>query len=479
MERKDVSIPPWGAWWSHPFPTWPHLLSDSSPWGDLASQLREELGIPLEVPWIATGHQPWPFHPGIAAKVIAIWEAARTWGWWASFHLQTHAPVSDFSYPTWKDQGVVWAHPFAQSTPYETFEGILPSDAMRREAEAILQALELPQRQPQIRANWHILSSLQTNRLGKALQAWVFHWLGNPPELHPLSTYQIFTTDTFLTFFQRVLQNPVGLHRAIQDALERYRKRHRIRTRAQPFADLKREDPWIEIPFWWIEKSTRESLWIHSRSGALRVRDREVGHRDAPSIRGKVFPKALMLTLFYRYVAVNLFIHGLGGMHYDEVTDDIARWLGFSPRPRVAVTLSLGLIHENCSIIQQRIHSLRERLKHLQFRAERVLPPDHPLRIRKNRLIEAFQTASGNQRSALHQEITALNQSLLELPEVQAKKREWEAEIQELEYLYGRCQWRVFREYPFYFFDVQEVHHALFGPQSRPTGSGSGTNAHS
>ncbi len=454
--------PAWGGWWSHPFPQWSRMISEEPLppfWLRVARQLREELGVPPEVRWVATGHQPWPFHPGIVAKILAVRDAVRTWGWWGSFHLQTHAPVSDFAFPVWETSRVAWKHPFPTAAPYETFSGELPLGSMREEGENILRTLGLEHRSATLRRNCE--GAVRPGSLAAQLRDWVGRWMGEFPEVRWISTYRIFATDAFGTFFRRMVRDPEALHRVIQEALDRYRRRHRIRTRAQPFADLRWMDPWVEVPFWWITESGRQSLWIHRDTGVLRVGDEVVGHRDDVDYRGKIFPKALMLTLFYRYIAVDLFVHGLGGMRYDEVTDAVARAIGFPPRPRVAVTLSLGLAREDCDGLARAVRDTEERLKHLRFRAERFLPEGHPLRERKARLVEAFRTADAATRSRLHEAMKALNEEMSRLPEIQTLRQRWEEDLARQRAALNRCRWIVYREYPFYFFEFQEVDDAF------------------
>jgi len=423
--------------------------------------LREELAVPRDAIWVATGHQPWPFHPGIVAKLLALEQAADRFNWWGSFHLQTHSSIEDFGYPVLREGRVSWIRPFAgRNTSYHHARETLPRNAIAQEACSLLEALDVVWRIPVVEKNLNRFPRHASSLADQILQG-LLAWYGERP-WKVLPTPEIFKTRAFGTFFSWITRDPIALWERIQRALTAYRKRHRIRTQAQPFRDLERHDPWVEIPFWWIEEGGRETLWIHSGKRVLRAGEREVGHTEDPAILGFVFPKALMLTFFYRYVATDLFIHGWGGLHYDEVTDDVARDFGFRIRPRVAVTLSLGLAQMDCKKMEREFQALEAERRHIRFRPERYLPEDHPLRTAKIKLIQAFQEP-GADRTYLHKEMQALNRAMLETPEVQARERELEAAIGKVEEELRRCEALIYREYPFYFFTKEELSDAFSG----------------
>ncbi len=458
--RDDGALPAWGPVWTHSLLRWPELLVRDARWDDLRGQIREELGIPAKAVWVATGHQPWPFHPGIVAKLLALEQAVERFGWWGSFHLQTHAPVGEFAYPVWRGR-LAFVQPFpGVDLPYDRWEAPLPLAAMRQGARDLLEALELPERFAVVETN--LARFPQEGPLAfRILEAFLSWW--GTPSWTLLSTRKIFSTDAFLLFFQRITQEPRVLVDRIQRALVDYRKRHRIRTRAQPFRDLEVSGPWMELPFWWLDDGGRHTLWIHETTGELRAGGKIVGHREDPDLRGKIFPKALMLTFFYRYVAVDFFVHGWGGLHYDAITDALAREMGFVPRPRVAVSLSLGLAWMDCHALERERREIEDELRHLRFRPERYLPENHPLRIRKAELIQAFSDPRAD-RPALHREMKALNEAMLNEPEIQRRKATLVQALEALQARVKRCQLLTYREYPFYFFTQEEIRDAFSGP---------------
>lgn len=465
IHTPSTDIPTRGPAWTHPLDTWPELLVHDPLLQDIRQSLREELGVPQDAVWVATGHQPWPFHPGIVAKLLALDQAVQTFGWWGSFHLQTHSPAAEFAYPAFRSERVVWIRPFADRpiTYHQMIEN-LPVDAMQRGAHELLDALGLSWRKTTVETN---LSRFPEGEypLDHRILTGFLAWYGDPAwTVFP--THSIFATRAFGAFLSWITRDPLALWERIQKALTDYRRRHRIRTRAQPFRDLERREAWVELPFWWIDEEGRDTLWIHAETRVLRARGRDVGTPNDPDVLGYVFPKALMLTFFYRYGATDFFIHGWGGLHYDEVTDQVAQDLGFRIRPRVAVTLSLGLADRDCEALRGELEKHREELKHIPHKPERYLPEDHPLKRAKKELVMAFQDP-GADRSRLHPEMKALNQAMLDTPEVQARLRDLNEEIQRLSEELERCEAVTYREYPFYFFTREEVDHAFSGSGAR------------
>ncbi len=111
-----------------------------------------------------------------------------------------------------------------------------------------------------------------------------------------------------------------------------FRARTSTRSPAQPFPDLRRRDDLVELPFWWPSDGRRRSVWARTGSPALVVDgdvmaelddDAEDAFALMVAAAPRVAPKALALTMFERVLVAVLFIHGVGGGGYDEVTDGV------------------------------------------------------------------------------------------------------------------------------------------------------------
>ena len=120
-----------------------------------------------------------------------------------------------------------------------------------------------------------------------------------------------------------------------------------------PVPNLAADSEWIEAPFWLWSASAprRRRLFVRRRDkDCLLLTDRrrievelplaEGGDAsravkvlaDLPSQGIKLRSRALATTLFARLVLADLFIHGIGGAKYDQLTDElIRRFFGLVP----------------------------------------------------------------------------------------------------------------------------------------------------
>jgi hypothetical protein len=148
-------------------------------------------------------------------------------------------------------------------------------------------------------------------------------------------------TEPYAVFACHLLAHLPRFHAAYNGCVQDYRRRHSLRSRHHPVPDLAADGDWLEVPFWaWRTGGGRRGrLFARQRAGAAELR---VGGETWPAVpldaprgvaawrdlerRGlKVRSRALTNTLFARLFLADLFVHGIGGGKYDEVTDDLAR----------------------------------------------------------------------------------------------------------------------------------------------------------
>ena len=164
-----------------------------------------------------------------------------------------------------------------------------------------------------------------------------------------------------------------------------------IRSIAHPVPDLAAEGVWIEAPFWiWSrEDPRRRHLFACRRAGALWLTDRRgleielplgpgddprpaVARLDQIERQGvKVRSRALITTLWSRLVLSDLFLHGIGGGKYDQVTDAlVAEFFALEPlRFQVlSATLHLPIAHRTTTVDDLR--AARQRLRELDWHPE-------------------------------------------------------------------------------------------------------------
>lgn len=179
---------------------------------------------------------------------------------------------------------------------------------------------------------------------------------------------------------------------AYNGALEDYRQVHRIRSRVQPIPNLAIDGEWQETPFWiWsTEYPHRKRLFVRDRTDALELWDGPVGNRVAELVRDpegaieqlsrlalqgwKIRPRALITTLFARCCLSDLFVHGIGGAKYDQVTDlIITRFFGIQPPEFLTTTATVRLPIQHPAVSLAEVRQVEQELRELKFTPERSL----------------------------------------------------------------------------------------------------------
>jgi hypothetical protein len=146
----------------------------------------------------------------------------------------------------------------------------------------------------------------------------------------------LWESEGFLLLCCEVMRRAREYARAYNAALAAYREEEGIDDPGRPMPDLMVTEDEVELPLWFddLASGQRERLRVRVESGrtGLRVRGHEVdvdsGWDGAAALLRlmrreglRISPRALMLTTFMRLGAADLFVHGIGGGRYDQVTD--------------------------------------------------------------------------------------------------------------------------------------------------------------
>lgn len=164
----------------------------------------------------------------------------------------------------------------------------------------------------------------------------------------------------WLAFVWHVMSRLAAFAHDYNAALADYRDEQNIKSNTRPMPDLVVGDRQIEAPFWIDELAAdpprRHRAMVEVRDGKLFLHqpysdeafeldpkvDANVGvDRLAAFLsrhRLRVGPRALTLTMFVRLFVADLFVHGIGGGRYDQVTDRIIRTHFKVEPPAFAVT---------------------------------------------------------------------------------------------------------------------------------------------
>jgi hypothetical protein len=227
----------------------------------------------------------------------------------------------------------------------------------------------------------------------------------------------IAATESFVTFAGFLLSQHQRFRDIYNTALAEYRHANHIRSRTHPVPELVQEHEWQEVPFW---------IWTSGERGRRRAFVRQAGNRweltdrDAVHLRARVSdlaeltkfaallhgrgvklrPRALITTMYARLVLSDLFIHGIGGAKYDELTDlIIRRFFGIEPPAYVTATATFCLPIDRPGTTPDDVRASARRLRELRYRPESFL--NDPLVRKDASLLEKLAALAAEKREYL------------------------------------------------------------------------------
>lgn len=323
---------------------------------DLARQYHREAGetsvTEFSDRWIVAGHQPEIFHPGVWVKNFALGGMAK----------RLRATALNLIVDNDTGKSVLLKAPQGSrmaSLPFDHFQGETPFEERPVLDEDIFASL--PQRaasvmkewpfQPILQNFWQAMQRANTPLLGerivRARRQFERAWGCTNLEI-PLS--RVCGTEGFAVFALHLLQDMPRLHRIYNEVLHEYRKVNGLKSPQHPVPDLSVQGDWLETPLWaWRTGDARRGrLFARPTAQGIELRrggepwptlkaDDVEGFRSLAQQGYKIRTRALTTTLFSRLLLGDLFVHGIGGGKYDELTDGLfSRWLGIEP-PRYMV----------------------------------------------------------------------------------------------------------------------------------------------
>ncbi|HJT32466.1 MAG TPA: hypothetical protein VJ783_10520 [Pirellulales bacterium] len=346
------------------------------------------------------GHQPQMFHPGVWYKNFALARLARQHGATAVNLIIDSDTLKE---PALRVPGGSVSEPAARNIAFDEQDSAVPFagrairnrelfESFGRRAGQWLRPL-VPD--PLLASFWPMVvaRSRETENLGECL-AQARHQLEGEWGIETLELPQshVCQFESFQWFVAHVLDQLPRFAAVYNQAVADYRRLHGIRGANHPVPDLARDGEWLEAPFWLTsdERPERRRPWVRRRGGELLLSDRSgfeislplLGQGDAGravetlaelSQRGvQLRTRALTTTLFARLFLGDLFLHGIGGGKYDQLTDElIRRFFQIEPAPFVVLsaTLLLPIAHERITADDAR--RVDWQLRELEFHPER------------------------------------------------------------------------------------------------------------
>lgn len=363
--RGDIEVlvdPPCSTWRARVARTHALYVGRSSERADAVSQWRRQLrerivGDPRRFV-VVVGHQPEFIHPGVWAKYVVADRFVRAGdGVALGLVADTDAPKSTHVVVPMVASGRVSTRTVTVGRPPSgvSYE-IADPDCFRGAAEFIQELATCGRgwfersMMNLTRMDWIKLSARMTPDVVVAIRKqidrafdldirdeWVSQRFGGP-------------------FAWDILRNAREFAAAYNRALEAHRLEHGVRDPRRPMPNLTVDGARCETPFWtWSASQPRRRLFIEDRDGHVHAfaETEAIGEIDAGlgEIPGKcdvngwsIRPRALTLTLWARLLLADLFIHGIGGAIYDEVTDRIiVDYYDIEPPPIACVSATLWM----------------------------------------------------------------------------------------------------------------------------------------
>ena len=355
-----------------------------------------------KAPVILGGHQPDLFHPGVWANNSAISRCAQeSDGVGLQLLIDGDVPKSfGVRIPTGTPERPYVEHvqldQHPRQLPYEQWtvgnESLFKSFG-ERAARTVAPFVS----EPFVQSYWpKVLARLgKVSQVGLAL-AQARHqvegeWGLNTLEL-PQSQFS--RSESFRWFTAHMLAHLPRLQEVYNSVLTEYRLRNHLRSQAQPVPDLSADDSGLEAPFWiWGESdSQRRPLFCRHRGDTLLLTDNKrlewvleatpEGDLDtaiqqlaaAEEAGVHIRSRALLTTMFARLFCGDLFVHGIGGGHYDQLTDEIImRFFGFPPPRYMVVSGTLRLPVQQSGASPDDLRAIDRQLRDVRFNPDRLL----------------------------------------------------------------------------------------------------------
>ncbi len=430
---------------------------------------------------LLAGHQPQLFHPGVWFKNFALSALGRRLDAVAvNLVIDNDAagppalrvPAGSVQEP--RLESIPFDKP-GSVVPYEE-RSVLDRETFRQFASHVKETLTPFVPNPLVTRLWpYALEALdRTNNLGQSLSQ-ARHRLEADLDLQtlelPLS--HVCRTPVFAHFVAALLQDLPRFIEIHNQALYEYRRTHRLRSRTHPVPSLALEDEWCEAPFWvWSrEDPTRRRLFVRRpnphevelsdrQHWSLRLPLRKTGNvTDAVSSLLRLHdagvrlrPRALMTTLYARLFLGDLFLHGIGGAKYDELTDAlIRRYFELTPPTFYAVTATVLLPVERPGVTIDDLRRVEQQLRELRYHPEQYVSysPEAAPYIEAKRRWLATEPPRGARRER-HLGIEQANAALQ--PFVEPLRRQLEQEREALQRALQKERLLASREFSFCLF---------------------------
>ncbi len=464
--------------------------------------------VPLPETFIVTGHQPALYHSGVWIKNFTAGLLAKKHNGVAINLIVDNDLMTSESIkvPVTKADGIHPGNIEMENIPFDTPHAKQPWEEVKiQDADLFSEFGNRVQSKIQSWNSHSVISemwptavdmSTKSSSLRDCLTA-ARHLMerkwGN--EILEIPISQLCKLPSFSVFLIHILKHLDCFHKVYNTALLEFRNQYKIRSHTHPVPDLKKEGELLEAPFWiWKKGDTkRHQLMVQNDQGTLTLSYNhielfkvdvmsenlnEILNYELKQLNSngyRIRTRALTTTLFARLFLGDLFIHGIGGAKYDEMTDVIIqKFYGLEPPRFLTLSATAHLPFQKPLDVDQinleRVHYLQ---RDLQYNPERYLDSKNGVNVKnliseKEELIRAQKEAkksglsrsqrrkcSRENRQRYHNFLNVRNQ-LFEMSTEQ--EEQLKAEEQRLQDLKRENEKIQDREYSFCLFPVEKLH---------------------
>ena len=365
--------------------------------------------LQASAPIIFGGHQPTLFHPGVWYKNFRLHQIAQASGGTAINMVVDNdlSGAASIKFPQKSKSrasiGLVAFDAPGLDVPFE-MQNIVDQKVFesfgKKSADSIAPLVSDPivkHLWPEVvKAEKMLAQSHRASTTGHAIAAGR-HLLEHAHGLRTLEVpiSRLAGSSSFAEFSAYLIENLSELSDAYNQAVIGYRAKHGIRSSAHPVPELSRTEEsgteWLEAPFWiWTDQSPlRKPMFVRQIGNDLEISNSEVAlakislptwshwlvaQNQQIQATGKgifIRPRALITTMFARLLASDLFVHGIGGAKYDQLTDQIIlSFFGVDPPRFVTATGSWRLPTGFPEVYPADITSRKEALRKMRFHPE-------------------------------------------------------------------------------------------------------------
>jgi len=327
----ELSIEPKCAQWAALLTAQPDNQWQGEALSTWRQRTRRELGLAIDCPIIATGHQTLLWHPGILVKYLLVNAIAANLDEVATANLVVDQHVGtfgDFDVPLRTEDGSLTVQSLSLTTHHDDvpmamhlaftppkapakLPGALPS--VRSGVDRIFQAVAAHSDAPN--------AALQ---MAGALTELMSPWVNPMPNVTASDLMQTTLARSILQHMADDPQRCVEAYNAAVDAVPE-----------GGIGRLEGAGNDLELPIWRVGADDQRQ---RGRLGDLQK------WVEAESPTFTLMPRALLMTALVRLGMCDLFVHGTGGARYDRAMELwINNWLGLDPAPIAIATATQTL----------------------------------------------------------------------------------------------------------------------------------------